>query len=84
LNSNLIDIFKRVESVNGSIDLILGKLNTLSLNKNEIKNFAKNLGKYRPKRVAPTHCSGELALEVFKQYFKKRFINVGVGLEGDV
>ena len=84
LNSNLIDIFRRVESIDGAVDLILGKLNTLSLNKNEITNFAKNLGKYRPERVAPTHCSGELALEVFKQYFKKRFINVGVGLEGDV
>jgi 7,8-dihydropterin-6-yl-methyl-4-(beta-D-ribofuranosyl)aminobenzene 5'-phosphate synthase len=84
LNSNLIDIFKRVKSIDGSIDLLLGKLNTLSLNKNEIMNFAKSIGKYRPKRVAPTHCSGELALEVFKEYFKKRFINVGVGLEGDV
>lgn len=84
LNSNLIDIFKRVESIDSSVDLVLGKLNTLSLDKNEIISFAENLGKYRPRRVAPTHSSGELALDVFKEYFKKRFINVGVGLEGDV
>ncbi len=83
-NSGILNIFKKALSLNGSIDLLLGKLNTLSLNKNELLSFAKKIGKFKPKRVAPTHCSGELALQVFKDYFKRRFINVGVGLEGDV
>ncbi len=78
------NIFGKAQSLGGPIDLLLGKFNTLSLNEKELLDLAKKIGRYKPKRVAPTHCSGELAREVFKRYFKKRFINVGIGLEGEV
>ncbi len=83
-NPGIMNILRIARSLGQPIDLLLGKLNTLSLNEKELLSLAKKIDRYKPKRVAPTHCSGELALEVFKRYFKNRFINVGIGLEGEV
>ncbi|MCK4420831.1 hypothetical protein KAW48_03455 [candidate division WOR-3 bacterium] len=65
-------------------DLIFGRLNSLTLNRRELTNLAKGLDKFNPKRIAPAHCSGDIALQVFREYFKERFINVEIGLEGEV
>jgi len=66
------------------INLLFGRLNPLSYSEKELLNLAGKLDLSNPKKVAPANCSGDLALEVFKRYFKDRFITVGIGLEGEV
>jgi len=82
--SGALNIMKATQALLQPIDLLFGKLNALSLNEGELLTLAREIDRYKPRRVAPAHCSGRIALKIFKGYFKDRFIDVGIGLEGEV
>jgi len=44
-----------------------------------INNIVKTIHEYGVKKIAPSHCTGEAAIEIFKQRFEKDFIQSGVG-----
>jgi 7,8-dihydropterin-6-yl-methyl-4-(beta-D-ribofuranosyl)aminobenzene 5'-phosphate synthase len=65
--------------VGEEIYLIAGGFHYKALEEGEIVERVENLQKLGIKKVAPTHCSGEIAQDIFKYYFKDNFISLGAG-----
>ena len=73
------NIVKRAKDIVGRIDYVIGGFHLMRENEEKISlviNELKNLG---VEFVTPTHCSGDLAIEMFKDAFKDNFIEGGVG-----
>ena len=62
----------------GKIYLTIGGFHLFQKSENEIKEIARRMKKLSEK-VAPAHCSGDLAKEIFYQFFNDDLIKVGVG-----
>ncbi|MBL7197678.1 MAG: MBL fold metallo-hydrolase [Candidatus Omnitrophica bacterium] len=77
---NIVRIVK--EKLNKNIYLILGGFHLgFSL---ELSKIIKGLKEMEIKKVAPCHCSGKRAINLFKEEFKEDFIKVGAGLEIEI
>jgi len=63
-------------SVNKPLDYIIGGFHLMSKSKEEIDTIINN---FHSKAITPTHCTGDLAIDMLKQKYKDRFIKGGVG-----
>ncbi|WP_022855684.1 MBL fold metallo-hydrolase [Thermodesulfobacterium thermophilum] len=72
-------IEKVISEINPKVLAILGGLHLLDKNAEEIRNVIACLESKDVRLLAPSHCTGDLALKLFKQHFKERFLKVGVG-----
>lgn len=70
---------KAINYLNKHIYLILGGFHLRGYSKKDIEHIIKLLRDMKVRKVAPCHCTGEYALELFKEQYKKDFIDVGVG-----
>jgi len=57
----------------GKLKLIIGGFHLLGMEKEKVEEIAKKLLE-RTELIAPCHCTGEPAIEVFKKVFISRFI----------
>ncbi len=62
--------------------LILGGFHLYGMEKNEIVEVSGSLKEFA-ENIAPCHCTGEEAIEVFKNLWKNKFIEVAAGSELD-
>lgn len=62
-----------------SIYLTMGGFHLRSYNLEEIEHIVKTIQKLGVQQIAPSHCTGETAIEIFKQRFQENFIQSGVG-----
>jgi len=62
------------------VDLLLGGFHLLRSGETTLRHVAAELLALGVRRVAPTHCSGDLTREVFKEIFGLHYIEAGVGL----
>ena len=65
--------------LNKDIALVLGGMHLGGLNKKEINHIIGLLKQIGVKKVAPCHCTGEYAIELFKSEYKENFIEVATG-----
>ena len=77
-------IFKMVEKVKArfsddKIYLVLGGFHLKNLDKRAIEIAAENFKKLGVMKAGPTHCSGDMAEEIFKRFYKKDFVSIRVG-----
>jgi 7,8-dihydropterin-6-yl-methyl-4-(beta-D-ribofuranosyl)aminobenzene 5'-phosphate synthase len=63
-----------------NIYLLIGGFHLIGKPQNEIKEIAKQLDKLNIDKIAPCHCSGDKAREVFRDYYGEDYIECGAGL----
>ena len=59
--------------------LAMGGFHLKSESTQNIEKIVKTIQDYGVQKIAPSHCTGEAAIEVFRQRFGKSFIESGVG-----
>ena len=72
-------INKAKDIINNDVLLVIGGFHLSGNSKGEIKNIIsgfRNLGVFY---ACPTHCSGDMARQLFKDEYGENYINVGVG-----
>jgi len=62
------------------IALVLGGFHLLRSSETTLRRIAVQLVDLGVQRVAPTHCSGDLARDVFHEVFGTHYVEAGVGL----
>ncbi len=76
----IVEIVRAVrEQLGEAAQMILGGLHLGELPSSEIMEIITELGNSGVEKVAPCHCSGERALELFQEAYGKGFIAIGVG-----
>ncbi|RKZ21585.1 MBL fold metallo-hydrolase [bacterium] len=80
----LEDILDSTRKFGTRIRLVAGGFHLLDMNKEQIEGVIDLFKKYRVEKVAPTHCTGELAIEMFHDEFGEDFIELGAGLEVEI
>ena len=76
----IANIIKRAKELHGEdVYLVLGGFHLCWMNTWQIKEIVKGVKREKVKKVAPCHCSGDLARELFEEVYGENFIRVGVG-----
>lgn len=76
----VVNIVKKAkEMLKSDIYLVLGGFHLCWMNAWQIKGIINGIKKEKVERVAPCHCSGDLARKHFKKAYAKDFILVGCG-----
>jgi len=76
----VVNIVKRAkEMLKTDVYLVLGGFHLCWMNAWQVKGIAKGLKEQKVKKVAPCHCSGDLARKLFKKAYGKEFILSGAG-----
>jgi len=76
----IVNIIKKSKEItNENIYLVLGGFHLGGTSDSEINSIIKNFRKLGVKKVAPCHCTGDIAIQLFEQEYKDDFIENGVG-----
>lgn len=70
-----------IENFRKPIQLLAGGFHLIGKEQEEISRFVDEIEKMKVKMVMPCHCTGEEAVELFRERFQDRFITARVGLE---
>lgn len=77
---NIVNIIEKVKKISSNdILLVAGGFHYLHDNVEQINYNISKLVSFNIKYIAPSHCTGELAMERIKQFFSNQFIDSGVG-----
>ena len=72
-------ITKATELIRDDVLFVMGGFHLAGIGKSELAEILHSFRKLKVKHVAPCHCSGDLARQMFKKEFHNNYINVGVG-----
>ncbi len=76
----IVNIVKKAkEMLKSDVYLVLGGFHLCWMNLSKVKKIVNGAKKEGVKKVAPCHCSGDLARKQFKKAYGKDFILVGAG-----
>ena len=76
----IVNVVKRAkELLSSEVYLVLGGFHLCWMNLSQVKGVIKGVKKEGVQKVAPCHCSGDLARKQFEEAYGKDFILVGVG-----
>jgi 7,8-dihydropterin-6-yl-methyl-4-(beta-D-ribofuranosyl)aminobenzene 5'-phosphate synthase len=76
----IVNIVRRaIEMLNKPVLYALGGFHLMRSGENEIIEVVKELKALGVEYVTPTHCSGDLAIEIFKEEYGENYIPGGVG-----
>jgi len=76
----IVDIVKFVKNhFKENIYLLLGGFHLISYSESEVKEIIRELKTLKVEKIAPSHCTGGRAIELFEEAWKKDFINLGCG-----
>lgn len=76
----IVNIVRHVkEKSKKEIFLVLGGFHLYEMNLSKINSIVGELQLLGVKKIAPCHCTGEKAVSVFQEEFKKDFIKIGAG-----
>lgn len=70
---------RAVELFGGPVELVIGGYHLGDASPLKIQRVINNLKEHGVKRVAPSHCTGDQAIQDFHSAFGEDFIQVGVG-----
>lgn len=81
----IVNIIKRVkENLPDKIYLVIGGFHLLNKDSLELRNIIEEFKILEVEKVAPTHCTGDMAILLFRQAYKDNFIDVKVGQDLNV
>jgi len=76
----IVNVVKRAkELLSSEVYLVLGGFHLCWMNLSQVKSVIKGVKKQGVQKVAPCHCSGDLARKQFEKAYGKDFILVGAG-----
>lgn len=76
----IVGIVKRAkEVVDKKIYLVCGGFHLLSKSEDEVKEIISEFKDLGVMKVGATHCTGDKAIELFKDAYKENFVQMGVG-----
>ena len=76
----IVNIVKRAkEMLKSDVYLVLGGFHLCWMNLSQVKRIINGVKNEGAKKVAPCHCSGDLARKQFEKAYGKDFILVGAG-----
>jgi len=76
----IVNIVKRAkEMLKSDVYLVLGGFHLCWMNLSQVRKIINEVKKEGVEKVAPCHCSGDLARKQFQKAFGKDFIRVGAG-----
>ena len=76
----LVKIVEKAEQLtNTNVYLLIGGFHLIGASEKEISSIIEQLKDLGVEMVAPCHCSGDLARNMFKEAFGDNYIDVGVG-----
>jgi len=76
----ILQIIKTAKSITGKeILLVIGGFHLLEKTEPEIKSIIEEFKKLGVKKAAPSHCTGEKAIELFKAEYGKNFVSNSAG-----
>ncbi len=61
------------------IDLIIGGFHLMRQSDQRVKEISSKLKRLRVKKIAPSHCTGEQAIKIFKEEWQENFIDFNIG-----
>ncbi len=61
------------------IDLIIGGFHLMRQSDHQIKEISSKLKRLRVKKIAPSHCTGDQAINIFKEEWQENFIDFNIG-----
>lgn len=78
----IVNIAKKAREITGEkICLMIGGFHLGGASSSQVKHIADDLLQLGVEKVAPCHCSGEVARRLFSEYFGDDYIDCGVGKE---
>ena len=78
----VVDIIEKAkEMLKTRVYLVLGGFHLCGMNARQVKEIVKEVKKEKVEKVAPCHCSGDLARKLFEETYGKDLILVGCGKE---
>lgn len=82
-------ILKMVEKIKAKftaepVYFVLGGFHLMESDKRAIEIVAENFKKMNILKAGPTHCSGEAAENIFKEYYAENFVSIKAGQEIEV
>ena len=79
-HAGIVNIVKKAKEMHKTdVYLALGGFHLCWMNSRQIKGIVKGLKEQKVKKVAPCHCSGDLARKQFEKVYGKDFILSGAG-----
>ena len=77
----IVNIVKKAKEINpeGKIKLVAGGFHLLRHSNDEVKNISDELKALNVQNIAPSHCTGNDAINVFKQEWGENFVNLNLG-----
>lgn len=77
---NVASIAERArEMAKGDIYLVIGGFHLGGFSKSAIRGIVRRLKDASVEKVAPSHCTGEIALQLLREEYKEDYIETGVG-----
>lgn len=65
--------------ISGNIYLVLGGFHLMDKDKRKISSIVRRFRELGVEKVAPSHCSGKIAIELFKKEYGKNFLKIKIG-----
>jgi len=79
----IVEIVKKArQTFFKDVHLVFGGFHLLDLSDSKIKNVIQQLRDLGVRKVGPSHCTGDRAIELFKQEYGDNFVQIGVGRTG--
>jgi 7,8-dihydropterin-6-yl-methyl-4-(beta-D-ribofuranosyl)aminobenzene 5'-phosphate synthase len=77
----IVNIVKRAMEIKpeSSIEIVTGGFHLLRHSKAEVKNISDELKKLGVKKIAPSHCTGDEAINIFRKEWGADFVNLNLG-----
>ncbi len=79
----IVNIIKKAKSLHNDIGLVAGGFHLLHKSKSEIEDIAEQIKDIGVEMVLPTHCTGDLGKEIFKDKFGDTYSECGAGYIGE-
>jgi 7,8-dihydropterin-6-yl-methyl-4-(beta-D-ribofuranosyl)aminobenzene 5'-phosphate synthase len=81
----IVEIVSHVKKLfKDNIYLLIGGFHLIGKSQEEITSIVKKLDELNVKMVAPCHCSGDTARNLFKRHYGNNYIECGAGLIFDI
>jgi len=80
----IVNIVKTAKELHNEIGMVAGGFHLLHRSKPEIEDIAKEIKNVGVSQILPTHCTGDMAKEIFKDVFGDVYSECGAGYEGKV
>lgn len=82
-HSGIVEMTEKVHRMfpHKRIELIAGGFHLMRKSQADIQDISSKLMRLKVSKIAPSHCTGELALEIFKENWRERFVGFDLGDE---